>query len=165
MPRTILGIGDFSMARDGAIVTHALGSCVAVVIHAPQLPAGAMAHCALPGPGDASSESRPGYFVSTAVPRLVEGLHALGADLRLATITVLGGASVVSNLDTFNIGPRNVLAVRKALWRYGLQPTAEDVGGELSRTVELDIPSGRVVVSNPTTGRWLVCSIDRRSEA
>jgi len=46
----------------------------------------------------------------------------------------------------FNIGKRNTLAVRKALWKAGLMVHGEDVGGSSSRTVRLDLSDGRVWV-------------------
>lgn len=46
----------------------------------------------------------------------------------------------------FNIGRRNYLSMRKILWKAGVMIHAEDVGGMASRTVRLDIASGRVLL-------------------
>ena len=43
----------------------------------------------------------------------------------------------------FNIGKRNYLAVRKILWKAGVLVSAEDIGGNLSRTVRLEVSSGK----------------------
>ena len=43
----------------------------------------------------------------------------------------------------FNIGKRNYLALRKILWKAGVLVQAEDVGGNASRTVRLEVGSGR----------------------
>lgn len=49
----------------------------------------------------------------------------------------------------FNIGKRNYLALRKILWKAGVLVQGEDVGGHLSRTVRLDIASGRFWLRGP----------------
>jgi len=58
--------------------------------------------------------------------------------------------------NTFNIGKRNVLALKKHLWAYGLGPLAEDVGGNHSRTVSVFVDTGKVVVNCPGRGQWEV---------
>jgi chemotaxis protein CheD len=44
----------------------------------------------------------------------------------------------------FNVGQRNCLALRKTLWKAGVAVHAEDLGGLASRTVHLEVASGRV---------------------
>lgn len=49
--------------------------------------------------------------------------------------------------DYFDIGRRNFLALRKALWEAGLLIHAECVGGCRPQTVFLHVGSGRTQVS------------------
>ena len=44
----------------------------------------------------------------------------------------------------FDIGRRNYLALRKILWKAGMLVHGEAVGGANSRTVRLEIGSGRL---------------------
>ena len=44
----------------------------------------------------------------------------------------------------FEIGKRNVLALKKVLWRNGIFVDREDVGGTESRSVRLDLATGRI---------------------
>ena len=44
----------------------------------------------------------------------------------------------------FEIGKRNYLALKKAFWRHGIFVDREDVGGNESRSVKLDLGSGRI---------------------
>ena len=44
----------------------------------------------------------------------------------------------------FEIGKRNYLAVKKMLWRHGVFTDQEDVGGNESRSVRLDLETGRI---------------------
>ena len=49
--------------------------------------------------------------------------------------------------DSFNIGKRNLMSLRKILWKAGLMLHNEDVGGTQPRTAKLEIATGRIVVS------------------
>jgi chemotaxis protein CheD len=50
----------------------------------------------------------------------------------------------VDENGVFNIGKRNYLALRKLLWKNNVMVTAEHVGGNVNRTVRLEIGTGRV---------------------
>ena len=73
-----------------------------------------------------------------------------GASKRRLVLSVAGGARIRAGGgkdDMFAIGKRNVLALRKILWQQGVLISAEDVGGTATRTMSLEVESGRVVVS------------------
>jgi chemotaxis protein CheD len=57
-------------------------------------------------------------------------------------VWLAGGSSVMDPRGVFNIGKRNQLAVRKALWKAGLLTLSEDLGGQGSRTVRLELATG-----------------------
>jgi chemotaxis protein CheD len=44
----------------------------------------------------------------------------------------------------FNIGKRNYMAMRKIFWKAGVLVQAEEVGGAVSRTVRLEVGSGKM---------------------
>ncbi len=46
----------------------------------------------------------------------------------------------------FNIGKRNLASLRKVFWRNGILIGKEHVEGAISRTVSLDVGTGRVMV-------------------
>jgi chemotaxis receptor (MCP) glutamine deamidase CheD len=46
----------------------------------------------------------------------------------------------------FRTGQRNVLAAKQVLWRNGVLVKAEDIGGNMARTVHLGVQDGRVRV-------------------
>ena len=48
--------------------------------------------------------------------------------------------------NTFNIGKRNYLALRKIFWKAGVLVHHEEVGGTLPRSVRMEVGSGRIVV-------------------
>ena len=53
---------------------------------------------------------------------------------------------MMADSSLFEIGKRNYLALRKAFWRHGILTDQEDVGGFESRSVRLDLETGRIVL-------------------
>jgi chemotaxis protein CheD len=162
MSDIILGIGALgATSQPGAVIkTFALGSCVAVTMYDPNLKIAGMVHVALPESklNRAKSEECPGYFADLGVPLLFREMARLGCQAkgRGLVVKMLGGASVMAGNDTFNIGKRNILAVKKILWTLGMGPVAEDVGQNFSRTVTLHVDTGLVAVSCPGRGQWQI---------
>ena len=48
----------------------------------------------------------------------------------------------------FDIGKRNVIAIKRYLWKNGLGVVKEDVGGSISRTVTVYVGTGEITLSN-----------------
>ena len=120
-----------------------------------------MVHVALPDSSiDTSTRptSKPGYFADLGIPALIELMQTMGCTPRGKStgfsVKIAGGANVMRSNDTFQIGKRNILTVKKILWSYGLAPIAEDVGGNISRTVTVDVDTGIVTLSSPAKGKW-----------
>jgi len=154
-----VGVGEYATSgRSGEIVkTLALGSCVAVVILDANNKSVGLLHIALPESSinKKRAKEKPGMFADTGIPILLEEMQRLGYDEKSELIIKLaGGASIMDPNKTFNIGKRNVLAIRNALSRFGLDTIAEDVGGNISRSVSIDLNMGKVMVSSPGRGEW-----------
>lgn len=160
MKPVILGIGELAASREeGAVLkTFALGSCIAVVCFNPATRTAGMVHVALPDSKINPEKTRdlPGYFADTGIPSLLREMAALGTrpDGKGLIIKLIGGASIMDPNDVFSIGKRNLLAIRKILWGRGLGAIAEDVGGNYSRTVSLEVNTGTASVSCPGRGQW-----------
>ncbi len=155
MKTILLGIGDIGISKDPTetLKTCALGSCVAVIILNPSVRAAAMAHIALPNSGTNPIKARekPGYYADTGIPALLKQMHNLSTNgaKRDLFVKLVGGARIMDPKNTFNIGKRNVLAIKKILWSYGLGVIAEDTGGTISRTVIVPLNTGKVIISSP----------------
>ncbi|MEA3363390.1 MAG: chemotaxis protein CheD, partial [Thermodesulfobacteriota bacterium] len=65
-----------------------------------------------------------------------------------------GGANVMDTNDTFQIGKRNALAIKKILWSYGMGAVAEDLGKNYSRTVSISVSAGQITLSSPGKPNW-----------
>jgi chemotaxis protein CheD len=60
--------------------------------------------------------------------------------------------------EVFNIGKRNHLALRKILWKAGILVEVEAVGGSDSRTIRLEIGTGRVLMRTAAKAEEEICS-------
>ena len=147
-----VGIGEFSVSsEEGSVIkTYALGSCVALVIYDSVNKVAGMIHIALPDSkiNEEKATKLPGYFADTGLELLLKKMNEEGAKRISSWIKIIGGASVVKNCESFDIGKRNILAIRKILWNKNLGIKNEDVGGNFSRTVSIDITDGKVTISN-----------------
>lgn len=142
-------VADHAIAEGAdTIATIGLGSCVAVMIHAPRASIGALAHILLPDATASRDRTNPAKFADSAVPLLAGLLRARGATGPLVA-KLAGGASMFQQLlgvGGINMGERNIEAARAALKLAGIAIVAEDVGGDYGRSVWLAVADGQVTV-------------------
>ncbi|MCP4546223.1 MAG: chemotaxis protein CheD [bacterium] len=157
--RMVVGVADMAISDDAAdsIITHALGSCLGITIFDPVVNVGGMLHVMLPQSSidPVKAAKNPAMFVDTGVPRLFKECYKLGAQKERLIIKVAGGAKITlhgnndeDDDDIFKVGKRNFVMLRKLLWKNGVLIKAHDVGGSMSRTMELKIEDGGVVITN-----------------
>lgn len=144
-----VGIADCKISNDKTswLVTHALGSCVAVAIFDPMAYVGGLLHIMLPESSldRAKAAEQPYMFADTGIPALFHAAYAKGAEKKRLIVRLVGGAQVMDSKGVFNIGKRNHLACRKILWAAGVMVHGEAVGGTASRTVRLEVATGRLL--------------------
>jgi chemotaxis protein CheD len=144
-----VGVGQWAVLNGaGRLVSHGLGSCVAIILYDAKHRVAGMAHVLLPNETYSRDRSRPAKFAQAAVPHLVEEMRRAGATGTLSA-RLVGGASMFGALLTtsgINMGARNVAAAREALQRAGISVVAEDVGGEFGRTAWVAADDGKVTV-------------------
>ena len=88
-------------------------------------------------------------FVDTGVPELFRDCYRLGAVKERMIVKVAGGASAGApgDPDQFQIGKRNILTLRKLLWKNGVLIQAQDVGGhQLARTMAMSMADGSITL-------------------
>ncbi|MGA2136647.1 MAG: chemotaxis protein CheD [Bryobacteraceae bacterium] len=153
MSNVVVGMADCQVSHscEDVLVTYALGSCIAVAIHDPVAGVGGLLHFMLPESAISPDKAgdNPFMFADTGIPLLFRQAYQWGADKRRLVVRVAGGAQVMDREGVFNIGKRNYLALRKILWKAGVLLQAEDVGGVLSRTVRLEVGTGRFWMRRP----------------
>lgn len=146
----IVGLGDLCVSRvpGDRLVAHALGSCLGVAVFDPVAGVGGLLHVPLPSSSadPARARERPLTYVDTAVPALFRECYRSGARKERLRLAVAGGAAAGDmDADGFQIGRRNLIVLRKLLWKNGVLIRAHDVGGvRVWRTLSLDIATGRV---------------------
>jgi chemotaxis protein CheD len=156
--RFVVGIADMKVSNDlsATIVTHALGSCLGIAVYDPVVRVAGLLHIMLPDASNSPERAaqNPLTFVDTGVPRLFRAAYALGAEKARMELYVVGGATMQHLTaseaeDVFQIGRRNILALRKLLWRNNVLIRRQLVGGSQSRTMQIAVADGAVrVVSN-----------------
>jgi len=148
----LVGIGEYAItdANDECIMTHALGSCVALIIHCKMTRCTAMAHIVLPKQ-DVNHKriiSKEAYFADDIVPKLVNFFtnrpYSKHEHLK---ILLVGGAVSSHVTDVFKVGEKNVYIIKTILDGYGLDYDATEVLGRFSRSVEIQINNGEVMIT------------------
>lgn len=154
-----VGVAEMKVSADpdATLITYALGSCLGICIHDPVARVGGMLHAMLPASSidPEKARLRPAMFVDTGVPLLFKSCYQLGAAKERLLVKVAGGASVrgTGEEDPFQIGKRNIAMLRKLLWKNGVRVHAQEVGGQISRTVSMHVGSGTLVVRSPGTAQ------------
>lgn len=150
MEQIVVSMADcrVSNAPGQLLATYALGSCIGLALYDPKVPVGGLLHFMLPDShiDPARARENPCMFADTGVALLLDRVCAQGADKRRLVAHAAGGASIMDPRNIFDIGKRNCLALRKILRRAGILLASEAVGGNRSRTVRLEIGSGRFLL-------------------
>ncbi len=152
--RVTVGICDQKVATsaEANLVTYALGSCVAIMLHDASRRAAGLLHFMLPESSlnPSKAELRPGMFADTGFNALLRELSNKGILTRNLTARVVGGGALKGMGATFAIGTNNQTAARSLLHAARITVVAEDVGGSRSRSVFMHVGSGRVLVRSPS---------------
>jgi chemotaxis protein CheD len=147
----VVYVGDMKTGEEeDVLVTHALGSCLGLMVYDPVARLGGLLHAMLPlssiNPQKASAN--PYMFVDTGVPMLFKTLYGLGGQKSRLVVKAAGCGKPLGNDEMFKIGERNYTVLKKLLWKNNVLLEAEDVGGTASRTVHFELSTGRTTISS-----------------
>ena len=150
--RIVVNVSDAKVSNDpvGVIMTHSLGSCIAVSLYAPATHIGGMLHYQLPQSKNDSqrAKEKPFMYADTGMNILVDKLVSMGANKKRMQIKIAGEAAMDTGPKGFDIGKRNHLAIRKFLWSKGMFIDSEDVGGSAPRNMYLNLVNEAVAVKS-----------------
>ncbi|HOE66788.1 MAG TPA: chemotaxis protein CheD [Candidatus Hydrogenedentes bacterium] len=145
-----VGISELKISTDpeDVIITYSLGSCVGLSLYDPEARVGGMIHCMLPLSkiDPAKAASNPAMFTDTGVVLLIQTMLDAGASIKRLVAKVAGASQLMDQTDTFKIGERNYVVLRKVLWKNNILIAAEDVGGAVARTMALYMTNGKTTV-------------------
>lgn len=134
-----VGIADLNIAKEpDVLATYALGSCVGICLYDPDKKIAGLAHIMLPlskeAVGNAVDNRR--RYADTGITELIQTMSLSGASPSRLVAKIAGGAQMFSTTSSvFNIGERNVAAVKKILAAYRIKIVAEQTGENFGRTV------------------------------
>ena len=144
--------GELFTSATPARVKTVVGSCVAILMRAPQAGMGAMAHCLLPeagAPAEALPQRLALRFVDTTLELMLRDFLCRGVSCQDLEIKLFGGAGNVFRPGappSLYVGRRNVETALSGLAARGLTLAASSVGGTRGRLIEFDTGSGEVWV-------------------
>jgi chemotaxis protein CheD len=152
--RVVIGVGDMAVSNNAQVIlsTYALGSCIGVIAYDPAVKAAGILHLMLPESSISpdKAQRQPAMFADTGLPAFFKALTGLRADRSRLRIYVAGGASVISGTDPFRIGERNARVTLDYLAKNGYQVRRTEVGGNINRTIHLEVNTGAITLKTPT---------------
>lgn len=139
-----VGMADYKLGKSpDRLITLGLGSCIGITIYVKKMKVGGMAHIMLPKNND--TEKRSLKFADIAIEDMVNELYKMGVKISDMEAKIAGGAKMFSfnsSDEKSSIGYRNAVSVKQILAEMNIKIIAEDVGGTMGRTIELDLESG-----------------------
>jgi chemotaxis receptor (MCP) glutamine deamidase CheD/CheY-like chemotaxis protein len=150
---------DFSSDFNKTIKIYALGSCVCLALFCPTNNVYGLSHIALPYSSTnlEKAEELPGYFCDTAPTEMLKIMMSKGCKRNEIIAKIAGGAKTRAEIgDYFNIGQRNVIALKANLLKNNIELVAQDVGGDISRTVYINPNDTNLYIHHPTNGTWKI---------
>ncbi|MDD2544904.1 MAG: chemoreceptor glutamine deamidase CheD [Burkholderiaceae bacterium] len=135
--------GEYFVADESLVIMTVLGSCIAACLWDSRCRIGGMNHFMLP---DGDMADATGRYGSYAMELLINEMLKLGARRETMQAKIFGGAQVMHNFTTMNVGERNTNFVISYLQTERIPIVSEDV---------LDI-FPRKVVFFPITGKVMV---------
>ncbi len=145
-----VGMADWKVvSHPGALTTLGLGSCIGICLYDPKRKIVGMAHIMLPSSELVRTGMNRAKFADTCIPDLLDGMRDAGADLRVLTAKIAGGAQMfayTASNDIIRVGARNAEATRDILGKYRIPILADDTGGNYGRTIEFFSEDGRLMI-------------------
>ncbi|MBQ4225395.1 MAG: chemotaxis protein CheD [Oscillospiraceae bacterium] len=148
-----VGISDLNIAREpDVLATYALGSCVGICLYDEKIKLAGLAHIMLPWSAEASNTGdNARRFADTGITELISMMCRNGTSVNKLTAKIAGGAQMFKTKSAvFNIGDRNVAAVKKVLSSYKIPIIAEQTGENYGRTVFFYSANGKMEIRAAT---------------
>ncbi len=154
MPNIIVDIAGMAVSPnpDDVLITYALGSCLGIVLYDPVIKVGGLAHVMLPDSSleNGSTDFNRLKYIDTGVPMLFKEMYRYNAQKHRIRNAIIGGAQIMDQDKYFNIGERNIAALRKLFWRNNVLINKKHIGDRMNRTVRLEVGTGNIYVKEST---------------
>lgn len=150
-----VGIADLNAVKaPDSLITYALGSCVGICLYDSDRKIAGLAHIMLPLSTEAANGAdNKRRYADTGIMELIQTMNLMGASTSRMTAKIAGGAQMFKgngSSSMFNVGERNVAAVKKVLASYRIKIIAEETGADFGRTVVFHGEDGKMEVRAAT---------------
>lgn len=141
-----VGLGMILGVKERSVLSiPGLGSCVGLALRDIVSGIGGLVHIVLPDSKEGNDAiTWPGKYADTAVRGLVKEMLSLGAEVLYLKAKLVGGANVLSSRSF--AGSRNSNRVRTELSAIPIKIIAEELGSNLSRSMQFDTGNGKVTI-------------------
>ena len=153
LERITVGIAEYAATDSrAALTTTGLGSCVAVCLYDDRVEAGGLVHVMLPV-AEEMNGGPSAKFADTGTELLISEMESLGATTATLEAKIVGGSEMLDLLEWgSDIGAQNAQQARETLEDHDIPIVAEDVGGDFSRSIQLETKTGTLHVHSATHG-------------
>ena len=145
--RVHVNVADMKLSTslDAELTTYGLGPCIGITFFDPRARVGALLHAQLPLARANASRAlaSPFTYVDRGIIETLRALAACGADRQRLVVHLAGGAAGIHGAE---IGPRNVVVAERMMERHHLLVVERQLGGNVARTMTLDLASGRTSI-------------------
>lgn len=145
-----VGMADYKVTKaPNTLITLGLGSCVGITLYDKINKIAGLAHIMLPSSLEIKNNSNKAKFADTAIDEMLKEMLILGAQNKNLIAKLAGGAQMFnfsSQNNALRIGDRNAEACKKKLQELKIRITAEDIGGNFGRTIELNSVDGSLMI-------------------
>lgn len=149
----IIHPGEYYVSGLNELIGTLLGSCVAVCLFDPEKGLAGMNHFMLPGritSRDIFSDKKAKYGI-TAINRLMASMFEGGSKKENIIAKIFGGGHVLDSIKTSSsISDDNVRLARLMMEMEDIPIVENDVGGEFTRKLLLDVKTGKVYLKKST---------------
>jgi chemotaxis protein CheD len=131
------------------LVAFSIGSGIGMTIHDPVGSVGGVLNFILPDSTNANGTNPadvPFMFADTGITAFLKALFEQGATAENLKVVIAGGAHIMDQTGVFNIGQKNLEALKASLGDFDVKIHHEAIGGTKSRTISLEIGSGRSII-------------------
>jgi chemotaxis protein CheD len=148
-----VGLGEQAVSRDPSdvLVAYGLGSCLGIVMIDPFSRISGLLHAVLPHWTNGMDPLDPGSskYVDSGIERLLATMQREGALRSRLVVRMAGGANMLiapGMTTSFEIGTRNIETARATFQRLGITIKAQEVGGNVGRTVRVYVADNRMTI-------------------
>jgi chemotaxis protein CheD len=137
--------GEFTLIKDSDVAVTVLGSCVAACVRDERLKTGGMNHFMLPAARTKQFMEAARYGVH-AMEMLINAMLKRGSARRDLSVKLFGGAAVLQQIASIDIGKENGAFAKDFCRMEGLRLIAHDLYGPWPRKIYFVPESGEVHV-------------------